>query len=187
MEYNKTLFLEESLKNKVMDLLIDKNLFFLNKKNIKNIFFQNQWIESVVFKKKFPNKLYINITEYYPIGYYKSKGKIYIVNNNYRSSLVLDSIDVQSLIEFENIGNINKVKIFLVKLNNYKNFLSKIKKIKYIYNDRWDVFLKSEQLIKFGQHNFEEQVIFLKQILDNKKIKIIDLRNKGQVVIGYEE
>ena len=41
VEYNKTLFLEESLKAKAIDLLIDKNLFLLNKKNIKNLFFQN--------------------------------------------------------------------------------------------------------------------------------------------------
>ena len=32
VEYNKTLFLEESLKSQAMDLLIDKNLLFLKKK-----------------------------------------------------------------------------------------------------------------------------------------------------------
>ena len=64
VEYNKTLFLEESLKAKVMDLLIDKNLFLLNRKNIKNIFFQNEWVKSVVFKKKFPNIIFKSEIQY---------------------------------------------------------------------------------------------------------------------------
>jgi cell division protein FtsQ len=185
VEYNKTLFLEESVKAKAMNLLIDKNLFFLNKKDIKNLFFQNQWVKSVVYKKKFPNKLYVNIVEYYPIGYYKEKRKIYLISSNYQSLVVSNDIDLKNFIEFENIKNINELKIFVGKLNNYENFLSKIKKIKYIYNDRWDVVLKNLELIKFGQYNFAEQVNYLKFILKDKEIKMIDLRNRGQAVVSY--
>ena len=185
VEYNKTLFLEESVKAKAMNLLIDKNLFFLNKKNIKDLFFQNQWVKSVVYKKKFPNKLYVNIVEYYPIGYYKEKRKIHLISSNYQSLVVSNDIDLKNFIEFENIKNINELKIFVGKLNNYENFLSKIKKIKYIYNDRWDVVLKNLELIKFGQYNFAEQVNYLKFILKDKEIKMIDLRNRGQAVVSY--
>lgn len=185
VEYNKTLFLEESLKSQAMDLLIDKNLLFLKKKNIKDLFFQNQWVKSVVLKKKFPNELYINITEYYPIGYYKEKGKIYLIDNNYQNSVLLKDIDLRNLIEFENIKNTKELKIFIKKLNNHKSFLSKIKKIKYIYNDRWNVVLKSQKLIKFGQYNLLEQINYLKFILKDKEIKLIDLRNKGQAVVSY--
>ena len=129
--------------------------------------------------------MYINITEYYPIGYYKEKGKIYLIDNNYQNSVLLKDIDLRNLIEFENIKNTKELKIFIKKLNNHKSFLSKIKKIKYIYNDRWNVVLKSQKLIKFGQYNLLEQINYLKFILKDKEIKLIDLRNKGQAVVSY--
>jgi cell division septal protein FtsQ len=185
VEYNKTLFIKESLKAKEVDLLIDKNLFLLNKKNIKNLFFQNEWVESVVFKKKFPNKLYIYITEYFPVGYYKLKNKIYLINSNYSSSLFVNNIDLQHLIEFENIKKIKELEIFVNKLNLYNKILSKIKKIKYIHVDRWDVILKNDQLIKFGSYNLEEQAAILKLILKDKKISMVDLRSRGQLVVSY--
>ena len=187
VEYNKTSFLEESLKDKVIDSLIDKNLFLLNKKKIKDLFFQNQWVKSIVFKKKFPNKLYIDITEHHPIGYYKTKSTIYLINSNYQSSVTLNNLDLQNLIEFENIKKINELRIFLIKLNNYEKFLSKIKKIIYIHDDRWDVVLKNNLLIKFGQYNFGEQVNYLKFILKDKEIKMVDLRNRGQALVSYEK
>ena len=60
--------------------------------------------------------------------------------------------------------NAKELKTFVEKLKNYENFLSKIKEIKYIYNYRWNVLLKNDQLIKFGQYNFEEQFNYLKFI-----------------------
>ena len=185
VEYNKTLFLEEFLKAKAIDLLMDKNLFLLNKKNIKNLFFQNAWVESVVFKKKFPNKLYIHITEYFPVGYYKVKSKIYLINNNYSSSLFVNNIDLQHLVEFENIKNIKELEIFVNKLKLFNKILSKIKKIEYIHVDRWDVILKNDQLIKFGSYNLEKQVAILEFILKDKKITMVDLRSRGQLVVSY--
>jgi cell division protein FtsQ len=185
VEYNKTFFLEESLKAKAMDLLVNKNLFLLNKKNIKDLFIQNPWVESVAFKKKFPDKLHINITEYYPIGYYKAKSKTYLINNNYRSSLVSHNIDLENLIEFENIENISELAIFIRKLNNYEIFFLKIKKIKYIHKGRWNLVLKKDELIKLGQYNFEEQINYLEFILKDKEIKMVDLRNRNQAVVSY--
>ena len=187
VKYNKTLFLKEPLKAKAMNLLINKNLFLLNRKNIKNIFFQNEWVKSVVFKKKFPNELYIHITEYYPIGYYKVKEKIYLINSNYSSSLFVNNIDLQHLIEFENIKNLKELKIFVDKLKLHSKILSQIKKIDYIHENRWDIILKNDQLIKFGSYNLEEQTAILEFFLKDKKIAMIDLRSRGQIAVSYEK
>ena len=51
--------------------------------------------------------------------------------------------------------------------------------------DRWDVILKNDQLIKFGSYNLEEQAAILKFILKDKKIAMVDLRSRGQLVVSY--
>ena len=93
VQYNKTLFVEESLKSEAMDLLINKNLFLLDKKKIIDLFYQSPWVEKVEFKKKLPNQLYINITEYFPVAYFKENNQLYLVNNNYKNTLVSDDIN----------------------------------------------------------------------------------------------
>lgn len=187
IEYNKTLFLEESLKAKVNDLLIDQSLLLLDKKKIKDLFAQNKWVKSLVFKKEFPNKLHINVEEYYPIGFYKFKKKIYLINSGFRISLRSNDLNLQNLIEFQNIKNLKEIKVFVNKLKTYRKFLSQINKIEYIHKDRWNVFLQNDQKIKFGQYNLKNQINYLEYISKDKKIKIIDLRNEGQIVISYEK
>lgn len=187
IEYNKTLFLEESLKAKVNDLLIDQSLLLLDKKKIKDLFAQNKWVKSLVFKKEFPNKLHINVEEYYPIGFYKFKKNIYLINSGFRISLRSNDLNLQNLIEFQNIKNLKEIKVFVNKLKTYRKFLSQINKIEYIHKDRWNVFLQNDQKIKFGQYNLKNQINYLEYISKDKKIKIIDLRNEGQIVISYEK
>jgi cell division septal protein FtsQ len=88
-------------------------------------------------------------------------------------------------VDFENIKNIKELEIFVNKLKLFNKILSKIKKIEYIHVDRWDVILKNDQLIKFGSYNLEEQAAILKLILKDKKISMVDLRSRGQLVVSY--
>ncbi len=185
-QYNKTLFVEESLKSEAMDLLINKNLFLLDKKKIIDLFYQSPWVQKVEFKKKFPNQLYVNITEYFPVAYFKEKNKLYLVNSNYKSSPVSGDINTEDIIKLDNVREMSKFEIFLKELSKYGNFLPTIKEIHYIYENRWDTILKDGSLVKLGSYNIEEQVENLQLILKNKQIRTVDMRIVNQIIITHD-
>ena len=186
VQYNKTLFVEESLKSEAMDLLINKNLFLLDKKKIIDLFYQSPWVEKVEFKKKLPNQLYINITEYFPVAYFKENNQLYLVNNNYKNSLVSDDINTDDIIKLDNVREMSKFKIFLKELSKHSDFLPVIKEIHYIYENRWNIILKDGSLVKLGSYNMEEQVENLKIILKNKQISTVDMRIINQIIITHD-
>ena len=186
VQYNKTMFVDESLKSEAMDLIINKNLFLLDKKKIIDLFYQSPWVQKVEFKKKFPNQLYVNITEYFPVAYFKEKNKLYLVNSNYKSSPVSGDINTEDIIKLENVREMSKFEIFLKELSKYGNFLPTIKEIHYIYENRWDIILKDGSLVKLGSYNIEEQVENLQLILKNKQIRTVDMRIANQIIITHD-
>jgi len=186
VQYNKTMFVDESLKSEAMDLIMNKNLFLLDKKKIIDLFYQSPWVEKVEFKKKLPNQLYINITEYFPVAYFKEKNKLYLVNSNYKNSLVSDDINTDDIIKLDNVREMSKFKIFLKELSKHSDFLPVIKEIHYIYENRWNIILKDGSLVKLGSYNMEEQVENLQLILKNKQISTVDMRIINQIIITHD-
>ena len=186
VQYNKTIFVDESLKSEAMDLIMNKNLFLLDKKKIIDLFYQSPWVEKVEFKKKLPNQLYINITEYFPVAYFKENNQLYLVNNNYKNSLVSDDINTDDIIKLDNVREMSKFKIFLKELSKHSDFLPMIKEIHYIYENRWNIILKDGSLVKLGSYNMEEQVENLQLILKNKQISTVDMRIVNQIIIIHD-
>ena len=180
------MFVDESLKSEAMDLIMNKNLFLLDKKKIIDLFYQSPWVQKVEFKKKFPNQLYINITEYFPVAYFKENNQLYLVNSNYKSSPVSGDINTEDIIKLDNVREMSKFEIFLKGLSKYENFLRTIKEIHYIYENRWDIILKDGSLVKLGSYNIEEQVENLQLILKNKQIRIVDMRIVNQIIITHD-
>ena len=180
------MFVDESLKSEAMDLIMNKNLFLLDKKKIIDLFYQSPWVQKVEFKKKFPNQLYVNITEYFPVAYFKEKNKLYLVNSNYKSSPVSGDINTEDIIKLDNVREMSKFEIFLKELSKYGNFLPTIKEIHYIYENRWDIILKDGSLVKLGSYNIEEQVENLQLILKNKQIRTVDMRIVNQIIITHD-
>lgn len=186
IEYNKTFFLTESIKSKANNFLKNKSLLWINTKQAKNLFNNNIWIEAIIFTKKFPNTLQIFVLEYSPIAYFKKDKLIYLINSNFKNSLMDKNLNLKNLIEVKNMENMNNFKIFFSTIKNHDVFFSKIKVIDYIHDGRWDVVLKDGQLIKLGNYNLNKQVKYLNFILNNQKEKIIDLRHEGRAIITNE-
>ena len=186
IEYNKTFFLMESTKSKVNNLLKNKSLLWINTKQAKNLFNKNIWVKTVMFTKKFPDTLQISILEYSAIAYFKKNKLIYLINDNFKNSLIDNNGNLENLIEVKNMKNMKDFKIFFLKITNEDVFFSKIKVINYIHDGRWDVILKNGQLIKLGNYNLNKQVKYLNFILNNQTAKIIDLRYEGRVILANE-
>ena len=149
---------------------------------ISNIVKKSQWIESYKIKKKYPKKISIIFFEYKPVATFQIESKSFLINSKFKLTNKLANFN-NDLIQitgeyrpkqFQNIYNI------IIKSEIYK----KVKIIKFNNLKRWDIYLKNNALIKFGNYNITEQIHILESIIKKyKDFYVIDLRNKGNVII----
>ena len=173
---------EENLKDDLTNSLNNKNLFSITKKEISHIVKKSQWIESYKIKKKYPKKIFIIFFEYKPVAIFQTKGKSFLINNkfiltNKLAKLNNDLVQINGEYrpkQFQNIYNI------IIKSEIYKE----VKIIKFHNLKRWDIYLKNNAIIKFGNYNIAEQIRILESIIKKyKNFYVLDLRNEGNVII----
>ena len=166
--------------------LIDKSIFYIDKKIIKKAFLENPIIKSFEVKKIYPNKLKINLVKSKPVAkiitnndgiYFGDNGKIFNSNETFESIPII-------------IGEIN-LKFIKKIMNNIKNSsfkISDIKTIKIHTSSRFDLIFKNNKIIKFPLNINEEIMINAFGFYKNKDIKknVIDLRLKNKIIISNE-
>ncbi|KFX72030.1 MAG: hypothetical protein FF85_04355 [alpha proteobacterium QL1] len=58
------------------------------------------------------------ITEYFPIAYFVKNNQMYIINNNFKSSVISNNINTANLLKIENTDKEIEYKLFLQELKN---------------------------------------------------------------------
>ena len=186
----KTIIIENNLLLKDKDiksLLIpfyNRNLIFLDNKEVKKALLQNSFIESFNIKKKYPNSLKIEIFEKKPIAILLNKK-----NKFYLSEKI-------ELIEFKNLPNYQDLPYVLGNKNDFKIFYDNLKKInfpldlvnKYILyeTNRWDLETKNNRVLKLPADNYIkslENFLNIKSKNDFKKFELFDYRINNQLIL----
>ena len=164
-----------------------KNFFLINRSQIASSIIDIDFINKVLIKKIYPDKVEIKIKEHKIIGIIiKNKNK-YILS---KEGIIIKKYDKK----FETLPIIygKEVQIFFpqfyetLKETNFD--INKIEFFKYFDTKRWDIFLKSGRLIKLpNNENDTKQSIFkFMSISKDKKFdkfKIFDFRVKNQLII----
>ena len=186
----KTIVIENNLllKDKdVKSLLIpfyNKNLIFLDNKEVKTALLQNSFIKSFNIKKKYPNTLKIEIFEKKPIAVlFNKKNKFYLS----------EKID---LIEFKNLPNYQQLPYVLGNKNDFKILYNNLKKInfpldvvkKYVLyeTNRWDLETINNRIIKLPSKNYVkslENFLNIKSQNDFEKFELFDYRINNQLIL----
>jgi cell division septal protein FtsQ len=186
VQFNATEYLDEITKSKSIELILNKNLFFIDKKKLIKILYQNNWVKKVEINQKLPDTIFINITEYKPLAYYESNKNIHILNSGFVPTVIINSLDISNLIKLNNVEDFKKFKIFFETISNQFVFFSEVKELHHIYDNRWNVILKNNKIIKFGNYDLTEQIKNVNLFLKQDKIRVLDLRVKDRLVINYD-
>ena len=173
---------------KNLNFLKNTNIFFLDKKILKNQINKYKFIEKYNVIKLYPSKIILELkqaeflaktikdNEIFLIG---SNGKFINIknfNNNEDLPLVFGKFTAEKFIYFKKL---------LSKSNlNYNN----IKEIFFYPSGRIDIKNKDSVIIKFPKENLEEAINIASRILNNKNLKnnIIDLRIKNHLILSDE-
>jgi cell division septal protein FtsQ len=183
--FNKTKYFQEEIKFNVYEHLINKNLFFLDKINIKKKILLSKWVKEVKFKKQFPNKLFLEILEYYPIAYFSENNKFVYLNNNFEMINSNKYLTDSQLVKVTSYNGIVSFKNLFQELVKFENILLKTKEVQMIAPKRWNLLLNNGVLVKLGYEDKYKQFQILENIIKDKKNFIIDLRNINKIYITH--
>ena len=168
-----------------LDILKNKNLFFLNKDEIIEKLNSYKSIEKFFISKIYPSKLKIDIqkTNYLAITQ-KNDSYFYIGSNGN----LIKTIEKKKNLPFV-YGDINVEEFLKLKkmIDNSKFNFDKIKSLYYFKSRRWDLKTNDDITIKLPLENQKKSIeIILKLLNDNnlKDIKVIDLRQDNQVILN---
>ena len=181
--YNNSLLKDEDLKKLLMPIY-NKNLLFLKNAEIKQLLFDESFIESFKIKKKYPETLKIEIFEKKPIAILlNKKGKFYV-------SEKIDLIKFKKLQKYKNLpyilGDRDKFEILFNNLNSINFPLEKINKYILFETKRWDLITENKKTIKLPPKDY---IMSLKNYLeienknDFKKFKVFDYRINNQLIL----
>ena len=172
------------LLNKVESLNLD-NIFFINKKDIDEIFSTNSLIESFEIFLKYPHTIEIKIKKTKFLAKINRKGKLFLIGSN--GKLTPNKFDYNNLPFIFGIPKVREFLKFKNILDKSKFSLEQIETLYFFPSKRWDLMLKNNILIKLPS-NLEQDTLdilygFLKDDNGNN-FSIIDFRNKNQIIVN---
>ena len=173
-----------SLKKK-LEQIKSQDLFFLKSTEIENILNQNNLVEKYKIFKKYPSTLEVKIQKVEPLAFLIKDAQYFSLGSNGKLIASKEAINNIPIIfgDFE-IRDFFQLKNFIDESNfNYQQ----ITELFYFQSGRWDIKIKSGILIKLSSENLKDSLNLLVKILDEqkfKKLKVIDMRQKNQVVIS---
>ena len=176
-------------KNEVEEKLIkiyNKNIFLIKKRDIQHPLKKINFFKQAIVKKKYPNKIVIQIFETQPVAILFRDESKYLLDN--LSNLILFEENkkftyLPSI--FGNDAEKNFIIFFnLLKKNNFPQ--KKIKEYYFFPAGRWDVHLSNNKVIKFPSDNIERSIKKSIELLDSEDFanyKIIDLRINDKIIV----
>ena len=172
-------------KNKILEFFEFKNLFFLNKSEIKKLIDSNNIVEKYSVFKKYPSTIEINIIKTNFLAYVNIDGIKYFVGTN--EKLIEAEEEIKNIASI--FGDFNSQEFFRFKtIIDYSNFdYNDIENLIFFPSGRWDIQTKSGILIRLPKEKIKESLNFsLSILLDDKtkNAKLIDLRQRNQVILN---
>ena len=184
IEFVNSVYLEENIKEKVINYLNNKSLINVRFKKISLYLNKSQWVKNYKLNKHYPNKIIIIINEFKPIALFKKKEKLYLINGNFEiTNKIINKSSNLKMIEISGKYKKEEIKKKFLEIKKFDIF-DHIKSINMLNLNRLDIYLKNNTQVKLGDYDINFQMTALSQVLKKyKNLKTIDLRNKGRIVI----
>ena len=162
---------------------IEKNIFFLKKKVLKNSISEFNIVENYSVKKIYPRELNINIKPTKFIAKISNKDDVLVGSNG---KLISNKDFKKKLPSIFGKFNSNKFLELKIHLERSGFNFEDLKSLIYFSSGRWDILTNDNVLIKLPNKKIYESLHLAKKILndDNFKMnKFIDLRISNQIIV----
>ena len=180
---------EEIIIKEELKIILNSNIFFLNKNLILEKLNQFNFLENIEVQKILPSKININLTKTNFLGstiidgekfYIGSNGKFTISNqvkNEKNLPLVFGKFQINEFLDLQSILNKQKIDV------------NKIDKYYYYRNKRWDLQNENGLILMLSSKDIKASLEIYKKLIDSESlnlIKIVDLRIPNQIILTHE-
>ena len=173
-----------ALRRKVERLNV-KNIFFMNKKDISEIFSSNSLIERYEIFLKYPYTIDIKIVKTNFLAKINRNGKIFLIGSNGKLiSYKLDNIDIPFIFGIPQVSEFLKFKNIL---DSSKFSYEQIENLYFFPSKRWDIEFRNKIILKLPRENVRNALDDVFKFFKNSNmnnIKTIDVRVKNQIILN---
>ena len=172
------------LLQEIKDLNLE-NIFILSKSKIINQIELNSFVENYNIFKKYPSSLDIDVQKTKFLARMNNNGKTFLIGSNGKFSknnflddqlpFIFGMPKIQEFLNFKDIIDRSKISY------------NEIKNLYFFSSNRWDLELKSNEIIKLSRDYPEESLKLALEFLYNDEIidiKNIDARINNQIIIN---
>lgn len=163
----------------------NKNIFLVDKINIKSQILKNEWVSEFSVQKKYPSKLIINFDKANPLANMIINDQSFLIGSNFR--LIKSDVLYKDLPNVFGEPNMNDLKKFVKKVELSKINYKLVTDIYYLKSGRWNIKIENKILIKLPDTEIIHSLNLVNRILNNKDIVInntINLTPKNQIIIN---
>ena len=176
---------EENIKvAQSLSSFLNKNIFFINKEDIKKILLRNNLIELFNVKKKYPNSINIIIKKTDFLAITLKNNKSFFIGSNGKL-IAYDDLDKTLPFVFGKLDYKNFVK-FKNIIDNSEFEFDQIESLYFFPSNRWDVKTIDGTEIKLPEKNLLKALTIAHKIKNSEhfnKNKIIDLRISDNIIV----
>ncbi len=176
---------KKKIKNLFYNELLGTNLLIIDERKIEKISNANDLIDYIEFKKVYPSKIQIIIHEKETIAIINNKqSKNYLIKNGEEIKFFKNEILEKLPNIFGEQKNFLKIYNALIQVGFP---VSEIRSFYYFDIGRWDIILKNDKVIKLPVENFLnslENYLKLNQKSNFEKYFIFDYRIKDQLILN---
>jgi len=175
---------DKIIKN--LNNILNKNIFLIREKEIKDPLKKINFLEKVDVKKIYPNKILIKVYETKPLAILLKNKKKFIIDS---SSNLVSTNKKDNLNDLPRIFGEDAENNFIYFVNQLKknNFpLQQIEAYYYFQIGRWDIQLVNGRTIKLPYDNIDDAILKSIKLLEDKDFKnynIIDLRVDRKIIV----
>ena len=181
---------EKNILEKNLNILINKNIFLINKDEVEKLLKNNSFIDNYKIVKVFPSNLLVNVKKTKFVGKTILDGERFYIGKNgklTKISLVEKESNLPQVFGSFQAYEFLKLQEMLIK-NGFN--LDKIKKYYYYKSKRWDIENNDNIIFKLPSQNIEKSLKNYKSFIKSEKIRpgqIIDLRMKNKIIVSNAE
>ena len=171
---------------KKLDILLFRNIFFLNRANINKVISEYNLVEKYSVKKIYPKYIKVDIQPTKFIGQMKGK-QTFLIGSNGK---LINSKNIDNKLPFL-FGKFDSEKFLeFKKIIDQSDFeFNDFKSIYFFPSKRWDIKTKNNVIIKLPEENLAEVLKTAQAIIKNFEFndnKVIDLRIPNNLIIKNE-
>ena len=166
-----------------LNKLLNKNIFFVHKKEINKIILEYPIIEQYSVKKIYPSRLNLEIKPTTFIAKIPGNDQLLVGSNG---KLIKNEITAETVPYL--FGEFDSLKFLKFKnIIDQSNFnFNEFRSIFFFKSNRWDVLTINDILIKLPENNLSESLNIAYQVTKNDEFqgsKIIDLRISNHLIV----